>query len=62
MQKVLSAIGTIVVVVIALVVADQVSGAIERYRARKTAAKLSDAKAADASASGAGDGSMRAVA
>ena len=58
MQKVLSALGTILVVVVALVVADQLSGAIERYRARKVAAK----NAADAAASGADAEGMRVAA
>ncbi len=59
MQKFLTALGTIAVVVVALVAADQISGAIERYRARKNAAKVSDAAAA---AAGSGDGAMRVAA
>lgn len=53
MQKVLSALGTILVVVLALVIADQLSGALERYRLRKVAEKsTADANSAAADKGG----------
>lgn len=58
MQKVLSALGTILVVVVALVIADQLSGALERYRVRKAAEKST----ADANKAAAGTGDAMRVA
>lgn len=50
MSKVLTAAGTILVIVLALVAADQATGWIERMRARKAAEQAAASAASEASA------------
>ena len=50
MEKVTTAIGTILIAVIALVAADMISGAIARARDRRIAAKATETAAANGGA------------